>query len=146
MCFTGNPDNLVPTMTNIISKNQGFWVVVTGDSMYPTLRNILDRVYIEPLYRKVKKGDILLTKSYGGRCLLHRVIKTEKDDIYYRGDALPHPDKPLKARNVIGIVTKIDRKGKVISAGNITFIIKNFIYRKYIVLRHSIYAFIKNKE
>ena len=109
----GKPAEIVPQMLEAVSRNEDFWLTVTGYSMAPTLRHLRDGVCISPLDRKAKKGDILLTRAKGNRCLLHRVIRTDGDYIYYKGDAQDYIEGPFPAADVIGIATKIRRNGNV---------------------------------
>ena len=141
MKYYGKPIELVPQMQKLISNNQGFWVAVTGKSMVPTLNHLKDRVFISPIDRKVKKGDILLTVTEGRKgkhCLLHRVIKCKGDMLYYRGDGKINREGPLPARDVIGIVTQIERNGKIVLANNFYYKLWHAFWRKIILLKHYI--------
>lgn len=117
MRYCGKPAEIVPRMQELISRNEGFWLAVTGNSMTPSLKHLQDRVYISPFNGKAKKGDILLTLIPGipgNHCLLHRVFKCNGNMLYYKGDALTTGEGPFPSHDVIGIVTKIEQNGKVI--------------------------------
>jgi len=137
MTYYGAPAEIVPRMLELISRNEGFWLAVTGNSMTPTLKHLKDRVYISPFNRKAKKGDILLTAIHGNHCLLHRVVKCNGDILYYKGDAQIYCEGPLPVRDVIGIVTKIERNGKVISVNNF-YKLWSTVWRKAMQLRYFI--------
>jgi len=113
MTKIGEPSKLVPRMIQMIAQEQGFWLVVTGGSMAPALRHLKDRVYISPLGRRPRRGDILLTTMPGNRCLLHRVVRTQGNAVFYRGDALRTQEGPLPLSEVIGIVTMVERDGRL---------------------------------
>jgi signal peptidase I len=134
----GNPAELVPRMKEVISCSEGFWLVVTGNSMVPTLKHLRDRVYISPFNRKANKGDILLTELQGKHCHLHKVIKCEGDMIFYNGDSLTYCEGPLPVSNVIGIVTKLERKGKVIPVNNFYYKLWSAFWQKTIRFRRII--------
>lgn len=128
MTSIGKPVELVPQMRDIIACNQGFWLAVTGYSMTPTLRHLKDKVYIAPLNRKPARGDILLTAA-GSHCLLHRVVKCGGGFLYYKGDAHKDCEGPLPLYDVIGIVTRIERNGRVADV-TAFFHFKSFFWRK----------------
>lgn len=113
------PSEIVPSMRELISRSRGFWLVVTGMSMAPTLKHVQDRVYISPLKGTARKGDILLTMAGGDSCLLHRVSRCDGDRLYYKGDALRVGEGPFPAGDVIGIVTRIERNGRAVQVNNI---------------------------
>ncbi len=119
MKYYGNSLELTPEMHKILSLGESFWLIVTGNSMAPTFNDLLDKVYISPFNGNPKKGDILLTEANSKHCLLHRVVKIDKDMVFYKGDALPYREGPFPISNVIGIVTKIERSGKIISVSSL---------------------------
>jgi len=126
----GMPKELIPKMREHIANNKGFWLTVTGNSMNPTFAHLRDKVYISPFYGNAKKGDILLTVVNGNHCLLHRVIRCEGDMIYYKGDAQNFCEGPYSCSDVIGIVTKAERKGKIFIVNNSLFRLVSFMDRK----------------
>ena len=130
----GTPADIVPKMKDKIAKSEGFWLVVTGNSMSPTLKHLKDSVYISPFSGRVKKGDILLTEINKNHCLLHRVIKCDGDTIYYGGDALPYSEGPLPIKDVIGIVTKIKKNGRIFTVNNFIYIFYIFVWYRIIKL------------
>lgn len=109
----GSPDELLPDMIEKISRGEGFWLTVTGGSMLPTLHDESDSVYIEPLNRKLKVGDIPLVMDRGEHCILHRVIRIEGDVFYLRGDALFRVEGPIARENILGVATLYRRDEKV---------------------------------
>lgn len=125
----GMPKELIPKMRERLANDKGFWLTVTGNSMNPTFTHLRDKVYISAFDGNAKKGDILLTIVNGNHCLLHRVIRCQGDIIYYKGDALPYCEGPFSTDNVIGIVTKAERKGKIYNI-NSFFRFSSFVGRK----------------
>lgn len=114
----GKPYDLTPEMRKLLSQEESFWLVVTGNSMAPTINDLRDRVYISPFNGKPQKGDILLTETTCNHCLLHRVFKPDGTMVYYKGDALHYCEGPFPIANVIGIVTKFERNGKTITVNS----------------------------
>ncbi len=135
----GEPAILVPQMREIISKGESFWLVVTGSSMTPTLKHLRDRVCVSPFDGTPKKGDILLTETRGNHCLLHRVVKYEDGMVYYNGDALTTREGPLPAADVIGIVTQIERNGKIIPVSDLRYRIWSSVWQRSVRFRRLIF-------
>ena len=109
----GSPDELLPDMIKKLSCGESFWLTVTGGSMFPTLHDESDSVYIEPLNGKLKVGDIPLVLDGGEHCILHRVIRMDGDVFYLRGDALFRVEGPIARASILGIATLYRRNEKV---------------------------------
>ena len=109
----GSPDELLPDMIEKISRGEGFWLTVTGGSMFPTLHDESDSVYIEPLNGKIRVGDIPLVMDGCQHCILHRVIRIDGDMFYLRGDALFRVEGPIPHTSILGIATLYRRNEKV---------------------------------
>src|ERR1035437_1618490 len=111
--FYGSPEALLPEMLEYLSRGEGFWLVVTGNSMYPTLLHELDSVFIEPLTGDLRIGDIPLVRSFDHHCVLHRVIRMNKDDFIMQGDALRNREGPVPKLCILGVATQRRRRGKI---------------------------------
>ena len=135
----GKPDEILPQMEEMLSCGEGFWLTVTGNSMLPTLMHLKSRVFVAPFGGKAKRGDILLTKTANGHCLLHRVIKCSGDTLYYRGDALRKKEGPLPVSAVVGIVTQIENNGKIIPV-DFGQKLRSVIQKNMTLLKHWLYA------
>lgn len=57
-----------------------------GTSMTPLLRADRDKVYIEKITKRLKKGDIALYKRSNGEYVLHRVYKVNEISYDFWGD------------------------------------------------------------
>jgi len=109
----GSPEVLLPAMLDYLSRGEGFWLVVTGSSMSPTLLHESDSVFIEPLIYELNIGDIPLVLAGECHCILHRVIRTGETAFIMRGDALCNVEGPVPKNCVLGIATLRRRKGKI---------------------------------
>jgi len=112
ICY-GSPEDLLPEMLEYLSRGEGFWLVVTGGSMYPTLLHESDSVFIEPLTHEIRIGDILLVLTGDCHCILHLVIRVRKDAFIMQGDALAKREGPVPRQCVLGIATFRRRRGSV---------------------------------
>ena len=84
-------------------------IPLAGRSMQPLIRKDKDFVTIQPLKRKILKGDIVLFKNADGRYIVHRVKKTNGNTIQTMGDNCAEADRELSAAEVLGYVTHIHR-------------------------------------
>ena len=89
------------------------WVRGRGPSMMPTIRPG-DRVLLEPVSRRLRKGDIVAVRA--DRCILvHRVVECRTHTIRTRGDASPSVDAPSSRSSIVGVATAVIRKGRVVA-------------------------------
>ena len=86
--------------------------------MEPLLKHMRDRVKIIPP-GKIRWGDIVLFERNTGRYALHRVIGKGQKGFAMAGDNQWYFERNLPYDQVIGIVTDIERNGKLISVRNI---------------------------
>lgn len=87
-------------------------VTLDGDSMRPLIRKGVDAVTIVPVYRQLKKGDIVLFARNDGAYVCHRIWKIKGETVAAIGDACFGFDTPVHVSQVWGIVTKKEKNGK----------------------------------
>lgn len=78
--------------------------VVSGGSMYPLLHNG-DRVIAIP-NQFLSLGDVVIFKSEGF-VRTHRIVRINKDQIWTKGDNVPHCDLPIGKEHVQGVVKMV---------------------------------------
>ncbi len=86
--------------------------IIDGDSMRPLMRKGKDKVTAVPVYRKLKKGDIVLFARNDGVYICHRVWEIKGETVATIGDACYGFDTPMHISQVWGIVTKKEKNGK----------------------------------
>ncbi len=84
-----------------------------GESMRPLIRKQKDSVTVLPVYRELKKGDIVLFARNDGAYVVHRVCKISVDEIVTVGDNCIKFDAPVPILSVLGIVVRLERNGKI---------------------------------
>ena len=104
---------------------------VTGSSMYPTLRNGRDTVYLEKLDRPADRSDLILYRRDSGSYVLHRVVRLHRDALICCGDNQFRTEQIGKDQ-VLAVVTAFTRKGK-------HYTIQDRGYRLYIALWAGLY-------
>lgn len=88
-------------------------VIVTGNSMYPFLREGTDSVELrKPDYTSLKRLDIVLIKRNNGVYVLHRVCKKNSDCFYMVGDNQYVAEGPLYPDQLIASVSAVIRRQK----------------------------------
>lgn len=85
-----------------------------GRSMLPFLKEKRDCVVVSKPQSEPKKYDIVLYR-HGGMYVLHRIVRTEENFFVICGDNSAVREKVEKS-DIIGAVTSIVRKNKIISA------------------------------
>lgn len=95
-----------------ISAGRSVRFKVKGFSMYPLLRNDKDEVTLSPLERDPAVMDIVLFR-YKGKHILHRITSISGDTYTIQGDGIYLSEETCHRNDIIGIVTKIHKKGKM---------------------------------
>jgi signal peptidase I len=105
-----------------LAKKRPFRMQISGNSMTPNICDG-DFVTVEAISsQKVRVGDIVLLTSISNTALVHRVVKMEdRNNIVYLttcGDASNYQDVPVPVTNVLGRITLIESKDKLINLNN----------------------------
>ena len=87
-------------------------ICLEGDSMRPLIRRGRDPVTIIPVNRPLKRGDVVLFQL-GSRYIVHRVWKLAAGRVRTFGDNCWNPDPWIPEKQVLGLVVKYSRNGKV---------------------------------
>ena len=108
---------MLPAMEETLSAGGTVKLPITGTSMLPPLRR-----FDLPLYRRKD-----------GAFVLHRVVAVEKDGTYTMcGDNQWVKEPGISGEQIIGVVTEVERKGKLIS-------VQSFRYRAYVRVWHALF-------
>ena len=108
---------LAAIINDLLSIGKDIRLTVTGNSMYPFLREYRDSVLLKrPSGYKPAIGDIVLVVKPGERYILHRIIKISHNGFYLLGDAQTRPEGPISSDGLVAYVSCIYRDGKIISA------------------------------
>ncbi|MDY3853385.1 MAG: S24/S26 family peptidase [Butyribacter sp.] len=95
-----------------------------GTSMFPLLLEKRDSVILSPVKNQTfRKGDLLLYQRENGLLVLHRLCFIKKDGLYFTGDNQTEIEGPLTEKQVIGVVTEINRKQHTFSTRNIIYVL-----------------------
>ncbi|MDO4556416.1 MAG: S24/S26 family peptidase [Lachnospiraceae bacterium] len=83
-----------------------------GYSMQPLIRRKKDLVTIVPLFRSLKKGDIVLFRSAEGSYVVHRIWKIRGKQLQTFGDNCWKADAWIDRSQVYGLVIKVKRNNR----------------------------------
>ena len=88
-------------------------LVVTGSSMYPTLRHRKDAVFLRPVEGTLKRGDLILYRRANGQFVLHRIVTRPKNGAFICSGDNQWEKEAVDATQVIAVVDGFVRKGKI---------------------------------
>ncbi len=102
---------------DLLRAGQAVRLEVTGHSMAPFLR-AGDVLTIAPCQgASPSQGEVVAFAPREDRLLVHRLVARREDGLLLRGDAAPQAD-PLVARaEVLGVVTRAERRGRRVRLG-----------------------------
>ena len=113
---------LASIISELLAIGKEVRLTVTGNSMYPFLRENRDSVILKSCSScKLKKVDIVLIVRPNGQYVLHRIVKMNKGGFYILGDAQTRAEGPITPDCLIARVSYIIRNEKTISAGSFTW-------------------------
>lgn len=114
--FSG--ESLIELIKSIFAKNSSFRFKVTGYSMSPFIKDG-DVVTISlPKARSIVLGQaVAFVNPATGKLAIHRMVGGYNGCYLIKGDSLPQPDGLIPKENVLGCVTKIERKKKSVRLG-----------------------------
>ena len=112
--------SMFPLISEILDHGQNARISVSGDSMYPFLRDSIDSVELtKGRFERLSRGDIVMIQRTDGYYVMHRIIKKNKDCFFMVGDAQQWIEGPLFPEQLIAEVTAIWRNERRIPCSNI---------------------------
>jgi len=105
-------------MLATLEKRAFFRFQVKGFSMSPFIRDG-DVVTISPLssVKSVFGKAVAFIHPCAEKLIIHRVIKNFPEHCLIKGDGLFYPDGFIPKKNMLGVVSKIERNGKAVRLG-----------------------------
>lgn len=129
------------TLLNQLKKKKFFSLQADGESMLPLLHP-KDQVFYEKVsFAKIKTNDLILVYK-NNKPFTHRVIYKINQYLITKGDNNLESDGKIYPRQIIGKITSVKRKSKIIDP-EMLYLIQSSLYFKEIV--KIISAFEKNK-
>jgi hypothetical protein len=106
-----------PLLTDLLRGGLAVRLEVTGHSMTPVVRRG-DVVTITP-HRgaRLSLGDVVAFVPGRGRLTVHRIVGRAAGYLLPRGDAAPTADPPITRDDVLGVVTRVERRDRRVGIG-----------------------------
>ena len=94
-------------------KGASFRFQAKGHSMTPAIRDG-DFITVSPLKDVMpRRGDVLAFRHPDQpRMLVHRVLHTMARKYFIKGDNCPEADGWIPAENILGLITRVERRGR----------------------------------
>lgn len=113
---------LMPLISKLLDNDKRVRITVTGNSMYPFLRENKDSVELVPCaLADITAGDIILIQRDDRVYVLHRVILKKKEQVYLNGDAQRSIEGPIRKDQILAKVDTVWRGGRAISVNNMVW-------------------------
>jgi signal peptidase I len=102
----------------VMARNRPFRFRAGGSSMAPFIKDG-DVVTLSPLReRRLRPGDpVAFCSNETGMLIVHRIVRKRPEGFLVRGDNAAHPDGTVPAADILGWVTRIERRGRKVRLG-----------------------------
>lgn len=136
------PEVLLEEYRQLLQEHSGLELplVVTGNSMSPFLVGGRDKVYLTKPEGDFRRGDILLYRRDNGAYVLHRVYRAGTEVLTMLGDAQRVPEPGIRRDQILAVVTRADRKGKILAPGNFWWEFFEKVWIRMVPLRHIVHG------
>jgi hypothetical protein len=114
-----NPSEVLPELVNeVLSKGVECRLQVKGYSMSPFIKDS-DVVTISPMSDSSPGfGDVIaFIHPKTDKLIIHRVVRKSRDACLVKGENALEPDGLIERKHMIGIITRVERKGKKVFFG-----------------------------
>ncbi|MCR4614580.1 MAG: S24/S26 family peptidase [Clostridiales bacterium] len=119
--------------------------VSTGNSMYPTIRDRKDTIYLAKPDRPLRKFDIIFYRRDDGKFVLHRIVGKNKDGYILCGDNQIVKEYGIRPDQVIALLKEFEKDGKRINCDSFSFRLKSRFMPEYKSLKY-VYSKILEKK
>lgn len=113
-------------------------MVIAGSSMAPFLIHQRDTIWFKKPDRPLKRGDMVFYQRSSGKFIMHRIYRIENEQYYMIGDNQYEIEGPLDRGQIFGLVTQVQRKGRIIRPGDFWWEFFARVWLRVIPLRRVI--------
>ena len=115
-------DSNIQSIEGLLGMGKAVRIKPQGYSMYPLIVPGRDSVIIESTEADgLKRGDVALYRRSSGILVIHRIFRHDADGCYFVGDNQTAVEGPIKAEQIIGVMTVLERNGRSISTDSIIY-------------------------
>lgn len=129
-------------LRELIEEGHQVSLLISGSSMSPFLIHHRDTIYFKKPDRELKVGDMVFYRRGNGKYIMHRIRRIRPEGYYMIGDAQWEIEGPLQREQIFGLITAVERKGKLIQPGDFWWEFFAKVWLRIIPLRsliHRIY-------
>lgn len=108
----------VDMLRELTEQGKEVSMLVAGSSMTPFLGHQRDHIYFKKPDKPLRRGDMVFYQRATGQYVMHRIWKVKPEGYYIVGDAQTEIEGPVQRKQIFAIITKVQRKGKWIEAGD----------------------------
>ncbi len=117
---------LLPFLKEMLAEGKTIKMTVTGNSMFPLLRDRQDGVLLSAK-NQLKKYDVALFLRSNGEAVLHRIVAVKNQEYIMLGDNQYEKEGPIKESQIIAVATGFYR-------GHHFFTCRTWWYRLYTLI------------
>lgn len=125
-------------LRELIEEGHQVSLLISGSSMSPFLIHHRDTVYFKKPDRELKVGDMVFYRRGNGKYIMHRIRRIRPEGFYMIGDAQWEIEGPLQREQIFGLITAVERKGKLIQPGDFWWEFFAKVWLRIIPLRRLI--------
>ncbi len=111
-------DDFFPVVEELIRGGGQVKITVTGNSMYPMLRDRADSVVLTAPPQKLKRFELPLYRRENGKYVLHRILKIKNGMYTMCGDNQTTLENDVAREQIVAVAKEFCRNGKTISCTN----------------------------
>ena len=136
-----NLADLLPFIEETFDKGKEFKIPITGTSMNPLLFQGRDYVLIKKVDNSLKIGDIPLYRRRDNSFILHRIVGKDEKGYIMCGDNQFILEYGITDENIIGVVSKMNIDGNMISVDDKKYIKHKEKYVRNVGTRYPLRRF-----
>ena len=128
----------IAVLRELIEEGHQVSLLISGSSMSPFLIHHRDTIYFKKPDRELRVGDMVFYRRGNGKYGMHRIRRIRPEGFYMIGDAQWEIEGPLQREQIFGLITAVERKGKLIQPGDFWWEFFAKVWLRIIPLRRLI--------
>lgn len=104
-------------LRDLLQGGRAVHLELTGHSMTPLIRSGDVATIVPCPPGRPRLGDVVAYAAGADRLVVHRIVRRSGDRLLPRGDVSPAADRPIGRDDVLGLVTRVERRGREIRVG-----------------------------
>ena len=125
----------VSVLKELVEEGREVSMIISGSSMSPFLCHERDRVFFKAPDRPLRVGDMVFFQRRSGQYVLHRICRIKDGSYYIVGDAQTAIEGPVAREQIFALVTKVQRKGRILAPGDFWWEFFAWVWVRLIPLR-----------